>query len=144
MFRYQDGYITNDKLKVMDVQGNVDDENRRIISHKKNGGLNQQWDVVYVDEWKDEPVKGELNEKFGLYVERDFYIVSKLPSSRYLSVIDNRKIVIKTPHGGKQQVWYFDQKSLTIKTRLNNQSFDIKSSGKTKDFQIYSTNGRWW
>jgi len=137
-------FLTNEKRKVVEVHGNVDDEQRNIVLGDNKGGLNQQWDLVYVDEWKGEPVKGELNEKFGLYVERDFYIVSKLPSSRYLSVIDNRKIVIKTPHGGKQQVWYFDQKSLTIKTRLNNQSFDIKGSGKTKDFQIWSTNGRWW
>jgi hypothetical protein len=32
------------------------------------------WDVIYVDEWKGEPGKGELNEDFGLYVERDFYV----------------------------------------------------------------------
>jgi len=31
---------------------------------------------MYVDEWKGEPQKGELNEKFGLYVERPFHIVS--------------------------------------------------------------------
>jgi hypothetical protein len=31
---------------------------------------------MYVDEWKGEPGKGELNEKFGLYVERDFHVVS--------------------------------------------------------------------
>jgi hypothetical protein len=36
------------------------------------------WDVIYVDEWKGEPQKGELNEDFGLYVERDFHIVSQL------------------------------------------------------------------
>jgi hypothetical protein len=41
---------------------------------------------MYVDEWKGEPQKGELNEKFGLYVERDFHVVSQLPSNRYLDV----------------------------------------------------------
>jgi hypothetical protein len=34
--------------------------------------------VVYVDEWKGEPGKGELNEDFGLFVERPFYVVSAL------------------------------------------------------------------
>jgi len=128
----------------MDVSGNVDAEMRHIISLKKNGGLNQQWDVVYADEWKGEPVKGELNEKIGLYVERDFFIVSKLPDHRYLSVINNRNMAIKTPNGSKYQIWYYDQKSMTIKTRYNNQSFDIYSSGKSERFQIYSTNGKWW
>ena len=148
MFRYKDSMIVNDggktAGKVMDVSGNVDAEMRRIIAYKKHGGLNQQWDVVYADEWKGEPAKGELNEKFGLYVERDFYIVSKLPSNRYLSIINNRNMAIKTPNGSKYQIWYYDQKTYTIKTRYNNQSFDIYSSGKSERFQIWSTNGNWW
>ena len=48
--------------KVMDVSGNSDTENRSIIMYKKHGGLNQQWDIVYADEWKGDPGKGELNE----------------------------------------------------------------------------------
>ena len=96
--------------------------------------MNQQWDVVYADEWKGEPVKGELNEDFGMYVERDFYIVSQMSGRRYLDLINNRNMVIKTSNGRKTQIWYFDQKSLTVKTRLNNQSWDIKSSGKSRDF----------
>ena len=50
---------------------------------------------MYVDEWKGEPVKGELNERFGLYVERDFYVETELPSGRYLDLINNRNMVIK-------------------------------------------------
>jgi hypothetical protein len=80
----------------------------------------QRWRVVYVEDYKGEPTKGQLNEKMGLYVERDFYIVSRLPENRYLEVADNRNMVIKTPNGRKQQIWYFDQRSLTIKTRYNN------------------------
>jgi hypothetical protein len=99
---------------------------------------------MYVDEWKGEPQKGELNEKFGLYVERDFHIVSQLPENRYLEVPDNRNMQIKTSNGRRQQVWYFHQQTLTIRTRYNNQSFDIKNSGKTNDMQIWSTNSNWW
>ena len=109
----------------MDVSGNVDAENRNIEAHNKHGKINQQWDVVYTDEWKGEPGKGELNEDFGLYVERPFYIVSKLAAHRYLDLINNRNMVIKTPNGRSTQVWYFHQQSLTIKTKLNNQSWDI-------------------
>jgi hypothetical protein len=54
---------------------------------------------VYVDEWPDEPKKGELNTRFGLFVERDFYIVSAMGKHRYLDIINNRNIVIKTPNG---------------------------------------------
>jgi len=106
--------------------------------------IHQQWDIIYADEWKGEPGKGELNERFGLYVERDFYVVSKLPDGRYLDLINNRNFVIKTPNGRNTQRWYFDQRSLTIKTRLNNQSWDIKSAGRTNDMQIWSTNSGWF
>jgi len=99
---------------------------------------------MYVDEWKGEPQKGELNEKFGLIVEKDFYIVSQLPENRYIDLINNRNMVIKTSNGRNSQKWYFHQQTLTIRTRYNNQSFDIKNSGKTKDMQIWSTNSGWW
>ena len=128
----------------MDIAGNVDAENRNIEMHSKHGRINQQWDLIYADAYPEEPVKGELNKEFGLYVERDFFIVSQLDSHRYLEVIDNRKIVIKTPNGRNTQKWYFHQLSKTIRTRLNNQSFDIASSGKTNNLQIWSTNSGWW
>jgi membrane carboxypeptidase/penicillin-binding protein PbpC len=86
-----------------------------------------------------------MNEDFGMYVERDFYIVSEMPEHRYLEVLNNRiPFVIKTLNGRKQQIWYFDQKSLTIKTRLNNQSWDIQSAGRTNNMQIWSTNSGWY
>jgi uncharacterized protein YneR len=115
----------------MDVHGGIDAESRQMIVWNKHGKINQQFDIVYVDEYPEEPTKGELNEDFGLYVERDFYVVSQLTAHRYLDLINNRNFVIKTPNGRKSQIWYFDQKSLTIKTRYNNQSWDIKTSGKT-------------
>jgi hypothetical protein len=104
---------------------NDDDENSNIIVQNKNDKANQQWELVYADQYPDEPVKGELNTDFGMYVERDFYIVSELKENRYLDLINNRNMVIKTPNGRKTQLWYFHQQTLTIKTRLNNQSFDI-------------------
>jgi len=99
---------------------------------------------MYVDEWKGEPQKGELNERFGLYVERDFYIATELPSGRYLDLINNRNMVIKVSNGRNTQKWYFHQQSLTIRTRYNNQSWDIKNSGTTRDMQIWSTNSGWF
>jgi hypothetical protein len=76
MFRYQGASVVNEKGKVLEVVGNVDAENRNIGVNNQNNGIHQQWDIVYADEWKGEPGKGEYNEKFGLYVERDFHVVS--------------------------------------------------------------------
>jgi hypothetical protein len=143
MFRMKGQFLTNEKGKVMDVHGNSDTENRDIIVWKKHGGINQQWDIIYKDQWKRDPIKGELNKDFGLYVLRDFYIVSQMNSRRYLDIISNN-FVIKTRNGRNTQTWYFHQQSLTIRSKSNNYSCNIKSSGKTNDMQVSGTNSKWW
>ena len=134
----------NERGKVLDVHGGIDAENRNIIVWQKHGKINQQWDVIYADEYPEEPKKGELNEDFGLYVERPFYIISQLPSNRYLDLVNNVNFVIKTQNFRNTQTWWFDQKSLTIKTKYNSKSWDIQNSGKTNNMQVYSTNSNWW
>ena len=59
------------------------------------------------DEYEAEPTKGQLNKKFGLYVERPFYIISAMSEHRYLDLINNRNMVIKTRNGRSTQTWYF-------------------------------------
>jgi hypothetical protein len=144
MFKYEGQYVTNEKGKVLHVQGNVDAENRNIEAQNKNNGINQQWDIVYADEWKGEPGKGELNEKFGIYVDRTFHVISQLPMNRHLDLMGGRNFIIKTDVNTVTQHWYFHQPSLTIRSRSNHQSWDIKSAGKTKDMQIWSTNSGWF
>ena len=104
-----DSHIVNERGKCFDVHGGVDDENRNIIAWNKHSGLNQQWNIVYADEYPEEPKKGEFNPDFGLYVERPFYIISELAEHRYLDLINNRNMVIKTRNGRKTQQWYFHQ-----------------------------------
>ena len=107
MFRYKDSMVVNERGKVMAVDGGLDNENRNLVMEQKNGKVHQRWRVTYVDQYEKEPTKGQLNKKFGLYVERDFYVVTQLPSARYLDLINNRNFVIKTQNGRKTQVWYF-------------------------------------
>ena len=85
MFRYKDGLIINEKGKVLDVASGKDNENRQVHVWNKHNGLNQQWDIVYVDEAKPEPKKGEMSPKWGFIVERPFYIVSELKANRHLT-----------------------------------------------------------
>jgi hypothetical protein len=84
MFRMKGAYLTNEKGKVMWVQGDIDAEQRYIYSKSRKNHVSQQWDIIYADQWKRDPRKGELNKRFGMYVERDFFIVSQLPKHRYL------------------------------------------------------------
>jgi hypothetical protein len=144
LWKLDGAFIVNEKGKVFDIEGSRDREGSNILAWRKHGKINQQFDVVYADEWKGEPQKGELNEEFGLYVERPFYIISRMKEHRFLDLINTRQFAIKTRNGRNSQVWYFDQKSLTIKSKVNNQSWDIRNSGRTNDMQIWSTNSQWW
>lgn len=123
-------FITNERGKVIEISGNNDNENQNIEVSKKKGVLNQQWDILYVDEMAPEPAKGQLNKDFGMYVQRPFHIVSKMASGRYLD-IHGKNLVIRTQNRRLTQQWWFDQKSLTIKSRFNNLSFDIVNSGRS-------------
>jgi hypothetical protein len=144
LFRYNGNNIVNEKGKVLDVHGGVDAENRQVIMWNKHNGLNQQWDIVYVDTFKGWTKKGELNKSFGFFVERPFYIVSELPSHRYIDLIGSNT-VIKTPNGFDSQKWYFDQKSRTIKNlKQPNKSFDIQNAGRSTNLQLWSTNSGWF
>jgi hypothetical protein len=110
----------------------------------RHGKLNQQWDLVYKRDWKGEPKKGEYNPDFGLYVEKDFHIVSAMGQGRYIDFFDGRNLVIKTQNARRTQLWYFHQVSRTVRTRYNNQSIEIHNSGKGTHMQVWSTNSNWW
>lgn len=132
MFRYEDGLIVNEKGKCLDVHGGHDHENRQVIVWNKHKGLNQQWDIVYVDEAKPEPTKGQMSQKWGFIVERQFYIVSEMKSNRHLTQLSSsRDAIIKTPNGNRSQKFYFDQRTRTIKlVRNTGYSLQAHNNGK--------------
>jgi hypothetical protein len=98
MFRMKGAYLTNERGKVAWVQGDVDAESRTIHMQNRQNKTSQQWDVIYADQWKRDPKKGELNKRFGLYVERPFFIISRMGRQRYLTAL-SRNFVIKTRNG---------------------------------------------
>jgi hypothetical protein len=132
MFRMKGAYLVNERGKVMHVSSNADNENQYIYASKRTNHISQQWDLIYADKWKGPPKKGELNPEYGLYVERDFHIVSRLGRHRYLDLLPNRYFHIKTRNGRKTQVFWFDQNTLTIKSRhWTSYSWTILSSGSS-------------
>jgi hypothetical protein len=143
MFRMKGAYLTNEKGKVAWVQGDVDQESRHIYVDTRKNKVSQQWDIIYADQWKRDPKKGELNKRFGLYVERNFYIVSRMGKHRYLTAL-NRNFVIKTRNSRPDQTWWFHQQSLTIKSKQYNQSWNILGNGGQQNINVAATNSRWW
>lgn len=90
-----------------------------------------------------EPKKGELNKLFNIHVERPFFVVTELPSERFLDIIKHN-IVLKTRNGFPSQKWYFDQKSRTIKSVRDKQSWSLASNGKSNNMQVWGTNSGWF
>jgi hypothetical protein len=120
MFKMSGAYLTNThNNKVAWVQGDQDQESRHIYMANRKNKASYQWDIIYADQWKRDPKKGELNKRFGLYVERPFHIVSRMGKHRYLTAL-NRNFVIKTRNGRPNQTWIFYQTSLTIRSKQYN------------------------
>lgn len=71
--------------KALDVEGNKDAEGQNVIVWRKHNGLNQRWRVMYLDKKTEEPTTG-LDDDSGLYRNRKFYITSRLPEHRVLTV----------------------------------------------------------
>jgi hypothetical protein len=130
---------------VLDVSGNRDVEGQNIITYRKHNGLNQRWVILHLDEKKAEPTSG-LDDDFGFYRNRPFYIVSRLPKRRVVEVVGGRNLQIKTKNRKRQsQLFYFDHLTKTIKSKqYTGKSFDIQSAGKSNNLQVWTTNSRWF
>jgi len=142
----KDGYVTNEKNgKVLDVAGHRDRQHNNIGAYRKHGGLNQQFELIYVDEFPEPPRDGEMAEDWGFRIGVPFHVKSELGSGKHLDII-GRRMVIKTPaETRKTQSWYFDYRTRTIKNYYQKGwSFDIVNSGRTNRFQAYNTNSGWW
>jgi hypothetical protein len=127
----------------MDVSGGRDANGQNIHMWKKHGGLNQQWDLIYVDEMP-EPLKPcDLNDEWGLKVDCDMHILTQMSSKRYLDRVGN-DVVIKTPNSFKTQVWYFDDKMKTIRNRKDNYALNIQSNGRSNNVAVTTSNSKWW
>jgi hypothetical protein len=108
----------------------------------------QQWDLVYVDEIPRDPVKGEMNTEFGFIVERDFYLVSQVPSRRLLSrIVDGNKVVIKVRNGLASQKWFFSQKTLSLHSRevpASGLTVASKGAGQAMSVASIGAGRQWW
>jgi hypothetical protein len=87
-----------------------------------------------------------MNDVFGFYTNKPFYIVSKLPMRRVCEVVGGRNIVIKSLNRGRlEQQFYFDGVSKTIKSiKYKDRSFNVQNNGRANNLDMQVTNSRWW
>jgi hypothetical protein len=139
-------YIINiGNNKVLDAQGGRDKEGNNVITWNRHNGANQKWKILYLDEKDDEPTTG-LDEDSGLFRNRPFYLVSRLPKHRALTVSHGRYLRIQdkkkdNPH----QIFYFDHLTRTVKSKAyTGKSISIPNKGRNNALDVETTNARWW
>ena len=145
-FIYRNNQFENIKDKrVIEVLGNKDAEGANVGINAKKNQRYQKWNIVYLDTKGRDKIKG-MNTNFGFFINRPFYIVSKMWMSRVVEIVGGRNLVIKSRvHGRNTQQWIFDQKSKTIKSvAYKGRSFDIQNSGTSSNMQAWTTNSRWF
>lgn len=141
----EDGYLSNEKNgKVLAVHGKVDAENRYIGVKKRIDDLSQKFELIYADEYPEDPKDGEMDVNYGMRVGTPFHLVSGLKSGRYLDIL-GRNMVIKRPNGRRTQMWFYDFNTKTIKNFQNKGwSWDIAGSGRSNNMHAYNTHSKWW
>jgi hypothetical protein len=119
---------------------------KRLRWNKRTTKLSQKWRVIYIDTLKADPVKGKLNPKYGFKVNTDFYLQTALASGRYVTRMDKNAFAIKIRNGSTSQIFYFDQKTKTIRSRQST-SYQLAMGGKgTKKDELTAVTGAadWW
>jgi hypothetical protein len=100
---------------------------------------------VYVDKATKEKVTG-YQSRYGFYINRRFYIRSRMPMRRVVECISANNLVIKRYAKGRTaQQFFFDMRSKTIKSQQwKNRSMEIQSNGRSSNLRMTTTNSRWW
>jgi len=142
-------------MKAIEVKDSKDEEGQAIIVNtrkmrpkgKENESkyAEQRWKIIYLDKAAKVETKG-LNEEFGLHINRPFYIRSRMPFQRVIECIGANNVTLKRWRANtRQQQWFFDEVSKTIKNNYwKSHSLDIQSNGGSTNLRCTGTNSRWW
>jgi hypothetical protein len=112
--------------RVLDVKGGKDEEGNPVQVFNNNGSKAQKWNVLYVEDREKDRTKG-MNNEYGFHINRPFYLRSRLPFQRVIECIGANNVTLKRWRNNvRQQQWYFDEVSKTIKNNYwKSHSLDI-------------------
>ena len=71
----------------IDIEGSNVGVGLNTAIEDKAAELNQKWTVVYLDTAAAQVTEG-LDKNFGFYINRPFYMISRMPLRRVIEVID--------------------------------------------------------
>jgi len=99
-----------------------------------------------LDQKNSTETKG-LNEEFGFYINRPFYMVSELPFNRVAEMLGGTNMVLKRwRKNAKNQQFWFDEKTKTLRNNhWKNYCIDIQGNGGSTNLRtVSSISSRWW
>jgi hypothetical protein len=103
--------------RVLDVISGKDKEGQQVIAWKRHGGANQRWKVVYLDKAPKEQTKG-MNEEFGFWCQKPFYLRSRLPMKRVAECHGANNVWLRRWRKNTiAQQFFFDCTSKTIRSQ---------------------------
>ena len=120
IFKYQNKQFLNAQNgKALDVSGGKDIEGQQVIVWKRHNGQNQKWNVVYLDTIKEEKIGNKGYDKdAGLYINRPFYIVTRMPSKRVVESVSGNVLRLKqwSRNRKNQQQFFYSSEDRSIRS----------------------------
>jgi len=149
IFKFQSGQwfvnVSRDQ-RILAVDGSKDEEARKVIVAKNTNGINQKWNVIYVDKAGKDNTKG-LNKEFGFHINRPFYFRSQTPMKRVIRCHGGGWMHLnRWAKGRKDQLFWFDEKTKTVRSeQWKNYAAERYSNGGHAYMRATTTiNSRWW
>ena len=131
--------------RALTVTDSRDNEGANVSIEEISDTSNQKWTILYLDTMEATRTHG-FNSDFGLYINRPFYIISRMWMNRTITAVGETNLVIKNKVDGKNtQKFVFDQSSKTIKSvGFYSKSIEIINDGLGPNIEIWKTNARWF
>ena len=116
--------------RALTVTSSRDSEGSNVSIEDITDTPNQKWTILYLDTMEATRTHG-FNIDFGFYINRPFYIISRMWMNRTISVVGENNLVIKNRIDGKNtQKFVFDESSKTIKSvGFYSKSIEISDEG---------------
>jgi hypothetical protein len=123
------------------VYGKTDAEMRQVYrENKKVDEDYQKWDIVYADAMVDQ--SSGYNAEWGWHINREFHIVSRFGTGKFLDTVSNR-VVIKTHNHRDSQIFRFDMTYRTLKTKGYSTAWSHSLDMRNKWMYVYGTGSQW-
>jgi hypothetical protein len=135
-FTMQGNFIVNARGLVVDVHKSRDTDGANVIVWKKQGQLNQQWKIEYIE------IDTIQN---GIIPDKPFKIISKMRGARAITRSKDNVIIRDNNKNDKDQLFVFDSQTGSIQPmKDHNVSLEIADAGRNRFAQFNKERDIWF